>query len=258
MKWLIVNADDLGASDAGNKAILDAHRVGLVGSASVRVYAPAFRHALAQLRGCPSLDVGLHLNLSEGDPVVLGHKTLVGPDGRFLGAAESRRRAVAGLFDAAEVERETEAQIATLQDAGLKVTHLDGFHHMHVYGVVPAPAARAAARRGLRYFRCPADKFVFSGGVDIERARRIEELRRAGLEALRDYAAARMKSTEHFGGLALAGRMSAPRLIETLRHVPDGLTELMIHPDELPSLTGGDVRRVLPELDLHLTDFGRM
>lgn len=272
MKWLIVNADDLGASPQRNEGILLAHRQGIVTSTSVLVYAPGFRHALALLKTHPGLDAGLHLNLSEGDPVVLGHKTLVGPDGRFWGKDEARRRAVAGLLDPAEVERETEAQIATLQDAGVLVTHLDGHHHIHVYGVVAEPAARAASRRGLRFFRCPADKFVFSGSVEVDRAAQLEDYRRLGLEALGAYAAARMRSTEHFGGIALSGRLSEARLIETLRHLPEGLTELMVHPGyadapdgfagpdreaELKALTSPKLRPLLAELGIQLTHFGQ-
>jgi predicted glycoside hydrolase/deacetylase ChbG (UPF0249 family) len=83
MKWLIVNADDLGASPPRNEGILLAHRQGIVTSTSVLVYAPGFRHALALLKAHPGLDAGLHLNLSDGDSVVFGHKTFVGSDGRF-------------------------------------------------------------------------------------------------------------------------------------------------------------------------------
>jgi chitin disaccharide deacetylase len=267
VKSLIVNADDLGAGPRRNEGILLAHRQGIVTSASALVQAPAMRGALDLLKSCPTLDAGLHLNLSEGPPVVPGHRTLVGPDGLFWGKDEARRRALLGLFDAREVERETDAQIAVLQDAGVRVTHLDGHHHLHVYGIVAAPAARAASRRGLRYVRRPGDTFGLVAPAD----ERIEEYRRLGGEALKAYAAAGMRSTDHFSGSALSGRLDEASLVETLRRLPDGLTELMVHPGyadaaggfagpdrevELRALTAPGLRPLLMDLGIRLGDFG--
>lgn len=267
MKSLIVNADDLGAGPRRNEGILLAHRRGIVTSASALVQGPAMRGALDLLKSCPTLDAGLHLNLSEGPPVLSGHRTLVGPDGHFWGKDEARRRALEGLFDPREVERETGAQIDVLRDAGVRVTHLDGHHHLHVYGAVAASAARAAAGRGLRYVRRPGDTF----GADVPGDERIEEYRRLGREAWKVYEAAGLRSTDHFIGSGLSGRLDEARLVETLRRLPDGLTELMVHPGyadaaegfagpdretELRALTAPGLPRLLKDLGIRLGDFG--
>ena len=76
-KWLIVNADDFGLSGPRNAGIMEAHRRGIVTSASILVYTPGFREAVKMAKLMPALDLGLHLNLSDGEPLVLGHKTLV-------------------------------------------------------------------------------------------------------------------------------------------------------------------------------------
>jgi chitin disaccharide deacetylase len=266
VKSLIVNADDLGAGPRRNEGILLAHRRGIVTSASALVQGPGFRHALDLLRSCPTLDAGLHLNLSEGEPLLPGHRTLVGPDGRFWGKEEARRRALQGLFDPREVERETDAQIASLHDAGVRVTHLDGHHHLHVYGVVAEPIARTASRRGLRYVRRPGDTF----GVDGPRDERLDEYRRLGQEARKVYEAAGLRSTDHFGGSALSGRLDETTLVETLRSLPDGRTELMVHPGyadaaegfagpdretELRALTAPGLRPLLQDLGVQLRSF---
>jgi predicted glycoside hydrolase/deacetylase ChbG (UPF0249 family) len=273
MKWLNVNADDFGMNAKRNAGIMEANRRGIVTSASILVYAPGFREAVRIAKAIPSLDLGLHLNLTEGEPVRLGHKTLVGEDGRFFGKEEARRRAAERLFDPDEVAAETEAQIDVLLEAGLKVTHLDGHQHIHVYGNLAEPIARAASGRGIRCFRSPDDHLVPPGFDDAARLAQVEEYRQAAVRSLPVYARARMRSTEHFGGVALSGILNAERLLQAIRDLPEGLTELMVHPGraaaesgfdgpdrerELEALTDPRVRDLLREQKVQLTHFGKL
>ncbi len=72
MKYLIVNADDFGASSGINRGILKAHEHGIVTSTSLMVNMPAAKEAARCCRDFPNLSVGLHVNFTnEGeDPVV--------------------------------------------------------------------------------------------------------------------------------------------------------------------------------------------
>ena len=71
MKYLIVNADDFGASSGICRGILQAHHGGIVTSTSLMVNALAAKEALLLSRGAPNLSIGLHVNFTnEGDPVV--------------------------------------------------------------------------------------------------------------------------------------------------------------------------------------------
>jgi predicted glycoside hydrolase/deacetylase ChbG (UPF0249 family) len=63
-KVLIVTADDFGLSRGVNRGIVDAHRQGILTSASLMVYRPAAVEAAALSRDCPALSVGLHLELT--------------------------------------------------------------------------------------------------------------------------------------------------------------------------------------------------
>ena len=67
MKWLIVNGDDLGASGGINRGIIQAHRDGILTSASLLVDRPTSVDAAALARQHPDLSVGLHLELDAGD-----------------------------------------------------------------------------------------------------------------------------------------------------------------------------------------------
>src|ERR671914_186803 len=63
--FLIVNADDFGQSRGINRGVIDAHRHGIVTSASLMVRWPAALEAAAYARAHPELSVGLHLDLGE-------------------------------------------------------------------------------------------------------------------------------------------------------------------------------------------------
>jgi predicted glycoside hydrolase/deacetylase ChbG (UPF0249 family) len=59
-KFLIINADDLGASAGINRGIIECHARGVVTSASLMVAGRAAREAAAMSRDHPALGVGLH------------------------------------------------------------------------------------------------------------------------------------------------------------------------------------------------------
>src|SRR5215472_10305385 len=69
MKKLIVTADDFGLTRRVNEAIAIAHSNGIVTTASLMVNGNGFESAVEIAQNCPNLDVGLHLNLTEGRPV---------------------------------------------------------------------------------------------------------------------------------------------------------------------------------------------
>jgi chitin disaccharide deacetylase len=64
-RYLIVNADDFGQSQCVNRGIIEAHRHGIVTSASLMVRWPAASEATAYAREHPSLSLGLHVDLGE-------------------------------------------------------------------------------------------------------------------------------------------------------------------------------------------------
>lgn len=146
---LVVNADDAGIDPARNRGILEAARRGVVRSASVLVGFPAAAALAREAAG--ALGLGLHLNLTEGTPLVAGHRTLAGADGRFHGKRELWRRARAGALDLREAGREIEAQWEALRRLAGEPTHLDGHNHVHLFpGVAEAVAAAIGAGTWVR------------------------------------------------------------------------------------------------------------
>jgi predicted glycoside hydrolase/deacetylase ChbG (UPF0249 family) len=112
MRYLIVNADDLGASPGITRGILEAHERGIVTSASLMVDTPWSAEAAALARATPELSVGLHVVL-EPEPA--------GSPSRPWGAGEGGE-----LRD--ELRRQLD-RFTTL--VGRSPTHLDSHHNRH-------------------------------------------------------------------------------------------------------------------------------
>lgn len=125
---LIVNADDWGLSHGVSDGILAAHRHGIVSSTTVLVTADLDREQVARLRDS-GLGVGLHVNLTLGQPLTRG-RSLVDGNGRFVRDA---RRAAARV-SAADVRAEVEAQVERFESAlKRRPTHLDTHHHVGLH-----------------------------------------------------------------------------------------------------------------------------
>src|SRR5690242_10509363 len=101
MKNLIVNADDLGWTDGVNRGIADAFHGGIVTSTSLLANGRAFGEAVKAAKAAPGLGVGVHLNLSDGNPVadLESVTSLLNDDGEFADGPESLllKRARRGL-----------------------------------------------------------------------------------------------------------------------------------------------------------------
>lgn len=63
MKYCIVNADDFGVTTAVNRGVVEAHRNGIVTSASLMVNRPGAAEAAELSSALPRLSVGLHVDL---------------------------------------------------------------------------------------------------------------------------------------------------------------------------------------------------
>ena len=283
MKMLIVNADDLGADEARNAGIFEAVEAGAVTAVSVLVNGLAFPDALRRIAATAGGDVsfGIHLNLTEGMPLTPNPACLTDPGGRFPGKAEAHRRLmIAGdreLEDA--IGREFAAQVGALHDAGVPVDHLDGHQHIHVFPAVIEAAIRIAEAFGSPWIRLPEEPVpVFSdrgGPVDKAETWMFSRLASAARSRIRRSA---LRTTDHFRGLYLKGRLTPESLEETLSALSSGLTELMVHPGrasaeggqgpfsafsnrdrdlELEALTNARFRETLVRHGIRLTSYSK-
>lgn len=240
MKQLIVNADDLGADEARNAGIFEGIREGSVTSVSILANGPALEDALPQIKSLKEKKIswGIHLNLSEGTPLMAGLCRLTGKDGFFPGKAPAHellsRRGDPGLGK--EVAQEMEAQIQALRNAGIRISHLDGHQHIHVFPGVVRAAVTLARQYRIPWIRIPEEPEPTPAGGTVEGPLLRESRNFIGLAkaARAQLEGTGIRTTDHFRGLYLKGRVSLSTLIDSLENLPKGLTELMVHPGRVP------------------------
>ncbi len=113
MKSLIVNADEFGLTEGVNRAIIEAHRQGIVTSTTLVPNLWAFQEAADLTLANPDLGVGVHLNLTDGRPVSPPSQVsaLVDGDGRFLKRSQLLKRLFFQRVPREQIVREFTAQI---------------------------------------------------------------------------------------------------------------------------------------------------
>lgn len=141
MGLLIVNADDLGLHDAVSRGILEAHRATLVRSTSLIVNMPSSEPGVELVRNESALEIGLHLNVTEGSCVAPRERVagLVDEDGRFLfdtmniglSIQRWRERVDTQLVD--QIAVEIEAQVERFRTFGLRLAHLNAHHYFPLF-----------------------------------------------------------------------------------------------------------------------------
>lgn len=130
---IIVNADDLGMSEAVNEAIFRGMANGAITSASMLSNGPAAPGLAKSTTLFPQCSIGVHLNLTEFEPLCpQSHQDLaciLDENGRFNGNEIRKIRITLPVLRA--VYREWCAQIENLMRWGVKLSHIDSHHHVH-------------------------------------------------------------------------------------------------------------------------------
>ncbi|WP_096186985.1 chitin disaccharide deacetylase [Evansella halocellulosilytica] len=129
---IIVNADDFGLSKGVNEGIFVGLRNGAIDSTTMMMNMPGTEDALKRCKEYPELNVGIHLVLTGGSPLLKDVPTLTDDKGQFLRSSRYETEDPnANTLDLLEVEAEWEAQINRFLKEGMKPSHLDGHHHIH-------------------------------------------------------------------------------------------------------------------------------
>ena len=237
MNHLIINADDFGLTAGVNRAILELHEAEVLTSTTLMAKAAATEEAIELARSMPSLGVGCHVVLVDGEPVLPARElpTLVDQrTGRFhptLGPFLPRL--LSGRIRRSEIEAEAAAQIALLQSRGVALTHIDTHKHVHMFPKVLRPVLRAATAAGIRIVRNP-----FEPGWSLRATPGAPWLRRAEVTLLRRLEGAfrRIVAKEGFAttdgaiGVLATGTLDAVTVASLLRNMPGGTWELVSHP----------------------------
>jgi len=231
-RLLIVNADDFGLTDGVCRAIVRAHREGIVTSTSALAVGPAFHRCASMLDDVPELGVGVHLAAVGEDPPLLSAReipTLVDARGRLaLSWRQFLPRMALHRIDLADVEREFTAQgEATRAAVGAgRLTHLDTHQHLHLWPRIDALVCRLA-----RQWQVPGVRVTRSLGRNLK-GRAVNVL---GGRLDRRARANGLAVPGVFAGFDEAGGVIAERLagvIAQLGATSAQTAELGVHPGE--------------------------
>jgi hopanoid biosynthesis associated protein HpnK len=234
---LILNADDFGLTAGVNRAIIELHRDGVLYSASLMARAAATDEAIELACCTPSLEVGCHVVLVDGAPVLHTKNlpTLVDPcTGRFyLTLSAFFKRLLNGRIHYSEIEAETAAQIALLQSRGMRLAHIDSHKHVHMFPAVLRPVLRAAKAAGIRAVRNPFEPTwslrSTHGALWVRRAE-VWLLRLLEPTFRRIVAEEGFKTTDGAIGVLATGTLDSRTVSSLLRNLPEGTWELITHP----------------------------
>jgi chitin disaccharide deacetylase len=259
---LIVNADDFGFTRDVNEGIVEAHRNGILTATTLMANGNAFDDAVMLAHRMPSLDVGCHLVLVQG-------KSVLDPSRDLPATLMELMRAL--LQKKLPVYEELAAQVRKISRAGIRLTHIDTHKHTHLMPPVLDAVARVAHEFRIDWVRRP-----FDFGIDTT-AKITKSAVALGMRVGRPgftRALAGLKTTDHFTGFQMTGRLCGTSLIATLERLPEGLTEFMCHPGkhgaeligaqtrlkesrqiELAALVSPEVRSIIERRGIQLVNY---
>ncbi|MEW5945534.1 MAG: ChbG/HpnK family deacetylase [bacterium] len=277
-RFLFINADDAGFSIESLDPLTRLVNRGIVTGCSLVPNAPdvdAFVRSLSKTS--PDPDLGVHLNLTEGAPLLPAEKvrSLVGEDGRFLGFRRFFFKWITRRLDPRDAAREAEAQFGKMSDFAVPLIHADSHHNVHLLPGIAETVSEIARKNGITWFRSSSAPFHPLSWTDTK------NLGYAAYNSLARFSAnCYRRSGLRPGGAAFQldfKKDTRPLLSlrRALSSVRDGTAELVCHPafsgydtklprrelqrrkDELEFLLGADAGAILDGTGFTLSPRGK-
>ena len=233
LRYIIINADDFGRHVEINRAVEEGLVHGCLRSATVMPGGAAFAGAIDIARRHEELGLGVHFTLVDGHPILPPEEipSLVGSEGDFLPDHTALlKRYLKGGVNLEEVRRELAAQLQKIEATGIPISHVDSHQHMHTLPGIIDIVLDLAARAGIRAVRTPRTPLFAGafGGLG-------QLVGRLGLSTLARLAACKahrrgLLTPDNFAGIVAGEAVSEGELLHLIAHLPQGTTEVMMHP----------------------------
>jgi chitin disaccharide deacetylase len=229
-RLLIVNADDYGLTEGISRGILHGHREGIVTSTSAMPLGPAYPKVAKWLADEDALGVGVHLAAVGEDPPLLSAREIPSLVGRRGHLCETYgafiARALTGRINVEELRLEFTAQLETVLELGVPITHLDAHQHLQLWPSVCSVVIELATRFDIPAVRVPRFRArnPVALGVTVLGSRLARRAKRAGLAFPLDAV-----------GIECAGHLDEQRLPSVLARLSahgHANAELTVHPGE--------------------------
>jgi chitin disaccharide deacetylase len=237
LRKIIITGDDFGLALPVNEAIAEAHRKGVLTTASLMVGAKFSADAVARAKEDPSLRVGLHLTLVEGTPVLPLREIpdLVDANGEFsihLARAGFKFFFYPGIRK--QLEAEIRAQYEAFRKTGLVLDHVNAHNHMHLHPTVLRLMLKVGKDYGLRAVRLPNEpplKSWKAAGASLG-SRLISWIFLSPWMNWMKHMLRRhhVRYNDFLLGMTDSGAMTQDLVLRIVRHLPEGVTEICFHP----------------------------
>ena len=225
---LIVTADDFGLHEAVNEAVERGCRDGVLRAASLMVAAPAVADAVARAKQLPELAVGLHLVLADGRAMLPPTRIPDLVDARGMFNSDMVRNGFRFFFlphVRRQLADEIRAQFDAFAATGLRLDHVNAHKHFHLHPTILSLMLSIGREYGLRAIRLPAEPGMgpwLRPWLALMRWRMNE----AGIVY-----------NDHVFGIRHSGGMDETAMLAILDDLPEGLSEVYLHPASHGQLT---------------------
>lgn len=223
--FLLVNADDYGYFPGVSRGIIDAHLNGIVTATGVLANGSSFLDDVNRLRSTPSLDAGVHLNLTFGRPLTAKmrkhHRV---SDENFVSKLDFAKKFGLGKMPLEDIHDEWSAQIELCQENGLKLWFLNTHEHVHLFPSLFALTRRLAETYKIPHVRLPSARLSESSSPTAM-------IRALIVKSFAFLNSRKGRTAVKFVGFGQSGKLSEHYLASLLRRLrPGEFYELMCHP----------------------------
>jgi hopanoid biosynthesis associated protein HpnK len=217
--------------------VIEAHRRGILTSASLMVTGEAAQEAVALAHRHPRLAVGLHLVVVRERAALAPYRIarIVDAGGRF--SAHPVRAGLRYAFSPAarrQLREEIRAQLELFRQTGLELSHVDGHLHMHLHPVVLAILVELSCEYRIPAVRLPSEELGSALSLDphdfaakLASSWVFARLRRHGERLLRG---AGIRFADRCYGLLASGRITEEYLLGLLPGISCDFAEIYCHP----------------------------
>ena len=258
-RLLIVNADDFGLTRGVNRGIIRAHKEGILTSTTLLADCSASEEAVELAKENELLSTGIHLNcnLAFYGGSACGCKSA--PGSVKVGIAKILLAWVRSTVSAKHREKLLDSfryQVEWACKRGLDISHLDTHKHVHAWPAVASVVYRVANEYGIPAVRYPYEPFWVKGPFNPEIRFSLLLLFVVQIITRRILKNHGLNFPDNFRGILCTGYWTKTKFLSALKTLPDGVTEIMVHPGCSRELRGNLTRLVSSrEVELNiLTD----
>ncbi len=245
--FVIINADDFGWTEGINEGIIEAHRHGVLTSATLLANAKATDHAVKLAKDFKNLSVGVHLSYHLGEPLlpISELNAIYRSDGRpKFSLPKLWLHAMLRKKVRSQLDRHFRSQVEAVSLKGVDISHLDTHKHLHYWPGVFEIVARIAAD-----FKIPSVRLVREDPTDPGPGAVKTRLAVAGLcwtSYLNWYKVAKynLHCPNRFIGIVQTGHWTRQMFMDIARTLKPGVTEIMTHPGHSKGLENEPTRLV--------------